>query len=161
MEHGFCPLSWQRLWCSSLHFIGNKHTSTRAVSSCWREAISWDLVRCWFTSFGIRTFTWGEERVSSFGRRTFPSVSPIFTGHGKRFGQCCRRTCLESALTLHRISYSIARYSYLPKPLYSSWALPCFCGTGVIRPRFSYLPPGWASCSWAERWWHIRTACHL
>ncbi len=25
MEHGFCPSSWQCLWCSSLHSIGNKH----------------------------------------------------------------------------------------------------------------------------------------
>jgi hypothetical protein len=33
----------------------------------------------------------------------------------KRFGQCCPRTCLESALTVHKTSYSTGLYCYLPK----------------------------------------------
>src|SRR4029078_3518179 len=98
MEHGFCPSSWQCLWCSSLLFIGNTHVSRREFSPCWLEAILWDLVRCWFTSFGIRTFTWGEEQASSFGPRIFRSISPISTGLGKRFGQCYRVSSLESRL---------------------------------------------------------------
>ncbi|MFL6551919.1 MAG: glycosyltransferase family 39 protein [Chthoniobacterales bacterium] len=31
---------------------------------------------------------------------------------------------------------------YLPKARSWFWALPCFCGTGVILPRFSYSPRG-------------------
>src|SRR5262249_51167907 len=84
----------------------------------------------------------GEEQASSFGHRIFRSVSPISTAPGKRFGQCCPRTCLGSALALHKTSYSMDPCCYLPNALYWFWALLCFCGTGVIRPRFSYLPPG-------------------
>src|SRR5262249_34486418 len=83
-----------------------------------------------------------------------------FHAPGKRFGQCCPRTCLGSALTLHKTSYSMDPCCYLPNALYWFWALLCFCGTGVIRPRFSYLPPGWASCLSAARSWRIRTVCH-
>jgi hypothetical protein len=58
------------------------------------------------------------------------------------------------------ISTHTSQDSYLPKARSWSWALRCFCGTGVIRPRFSYSPRGWVACSWAERSWRIRTACH-
>src|SRR4051812_45095096 len=142
MEHDFCHSSWYCLWCSSLQSIGNKHASMRTVFSCWREAISWVLVRCWFTSFEIRTCISGEEQACLFGRRIFQSVLPICTGSGKRFGQCCLTTCSESALTVHKTSYFMGPYCYLPKARSWSWALPCFCGTGVIRPPFSYWPPG-------------------
>jgi Dolichyl-phosphate-mannose-protein mannosyltransferase len=43
---------------------------------------------------------------------------------------------------LHKTSYSMGPYCYLPKALCWSWALLCFCGSGVIRPRFSYSAPG-------------------
>src|SRR6476646_9158704 len=88
MEHGFCPSSWQCLWFSSLLFIGNKHASTRAVSSCWPEVIWWGLVRCCFTSFGTQTSTWAEEQASGFVHGPFRPVWPISTGHEKGFGKC-------------------------------------------------------------------------
>jgi len=109
------------------------------------------LAGSYFVGFGPLLFHFIRNPNLYLGRganlliwspHTFRSVSPISTGPGKRFGQCCPRTCLESALTVHKTSCSIAHYSYLPKPLCSSWALPCFCDTGVIRPLFSYSPPG-------------------
>ena len=65
-----------------------------------------------------------------------------FRRPGKQFGQCYPRTCLESALTVHKTSYFMGPCCFLPKARSWSWALRCFCGTGVIRPRFSYSPPG-------------------
>ncbi len=98
-----------------------------------------------------------SEPQSLFGERNQPSdlvrmfqlVSLVSKWLGKPFGRCFPRTCWESALMVHRTSYSMHHCFYLPKPRCLCQALHCFYGIGVIPLRFSCSLPALAYCSWA------------
>jgi hypothetical protein len=142
MEHGFCPSSGQCSWYPSLLFIGNTHASTSAVFSCWRGSyfVGFGPLLLHFSrnpnlylGRGASLLIWSPHIPISFAdfHRAWTMIWPVLSEN---------LLGISTHISQDMIFYS--PYCYLPKARSWFWALPCFCGTGVIRPRFSYSVQG-------------------